>query len=107
MKEKLNRFFFTTPINFLIGIPLIIEVIIWGIVIIVPDTTNNIGNLKMGLLALSFLFGSFAGITMIIRKEAPLFVGNEEKAVIQGYTLLIGNLGIAILIVIYLIFFSH
>ncbi len=104
MKEKFNRFFFTTPINILIGIPLIIEVIIWGIVIIVPDTINNIGNLKMGLIALSFLFGSFAGIPMIIRKEAPLFFGNEEKAVMQGYTLLFGNLGIAILIAIYTFF---
>ena len=106
MKEKLIRFFFTAPINTLIGIPLIIEVIIWGIVIFVPETINNIGNLKMILLSLSFLFGSFAGIPIIIRKEAPLFSGNEERAVIQGYTLFIGNLGIAILIAIYLFLIS-
>ena len=78
MKDKFIRFFFTAPINNLIGIPLIIGVIEWGIVIIVPDTINNIGNLKMILLALSFLFGACAGIPMIIRQEAPLFFGNEE-----------------------------
>ena len=106
MKDKLSRFFFTAPINFVVGIPVLIALILLFIIITIPDKNTNILNLKNVLIPVAFFFMGSAGVPIIIRRESPGFFANEENAAVRGMFLVVSCWLVAVLYIISLIFFS-
>ena len=103
MKNKFIRFFWTTPIGIITGIPALLGLLFLLIMSILANQQSNSIHIEQILISLSFLSFGCMGIPMVIRQEAPGIIPNGKFAVIYGVILIFFSLFVSLSILVLII----
>lgn len=98
MRDKFQRFFWTTPIGIITGVPMMLGITLVFLLIVI-DLPNNLLQFEPLFVSLPFfMFGSSA-IPLLIRKEG-FGILRGKLLIIEAYIILIGSWTIALLFLI-------